>query len=138
MSLPSEIPSRRHLLFAACVGAGVGLATAAIAAAITLTTTSSLAAGSAVLNAPCDSAYQIDLTDPVWDAGTGAYVVTGFTVSGVDAAACSTSLIGANALDSNGASLADATTVAADGLYSWSTSVPVASVASIASVIYEQ
>jgi hypothetical protein len=128
---------RKALLAGSAFGLAVALATAVVAAVITLTTTTAVGAGVAVLNAPCDTSYQINLTYPVWDDTAQAYVVTGFVVSGLDWQPCTSSLIQVNAVDANGASLADALIVVVDGFYNWSTPVPVNSVTEIASVIYE-
>lgn len=126
----------KPIIFGAAVGLVVGLATAAVAAAITLTTASSFGAGSVLIPAPCDTSYSVTLGAPAWNAGTSTYTISGFDISGVDAAACTTSNIQVNVLNSSGTSLGDALTIASDGTYVLSAPVDAAAAAEIVSVIY--
>ena len=121
----------------AIVGALSAFTLAAFAAAITVTTGSSFGAGIALVPPPCDTSYDVTLGAPAWDAGAGTYTITGFNLSGIDAAACSGSNIRVNVLNSSDTSLGDTLiTTVQDGAYLLSTPVDAADASKIASTIF--
>ena len=121
----------------AIVGALSAFTLAAFAAAITVTTGSSFGAGIALIPAPCDTSYDVTLGAPAWDTGRGTYTITGFSLSGIDAAACSGSNIRVNVLNSSDTSLGDTLiTTVQDGAYLLSAPVDAADASKIASAIF--
>ena len=128
---------KRPIIIGTVFGAVSAFALAALAAAITVTTGSSFGAGIAFIPAPCDTSYDVTLGAPTWNTGAGTYTISGFSLSGIDAATCSGSNIRVNVLNSSDTSLGDTLiTTVQDGAYLLSTPVDAADASKIASTIF--
>ena len=128
---------KRPIIIGTVFGAVSAFALAALAAAITVTTGSSFGAGIAFIPAPCDTSYDVTLGAPTWNTGAGTYTISGFSLSGIDAAACSGSNIRVNVLNSLDTSLGDTLiTTVQDGAYLLSAPVDAADASKIASAIF--
>lgn len=120
---------------------GVVLGTAAFAFAAALTTTTnSIIAGQASMTA-CDAdGIDLALGQPTWNAGTGDYVITTVTVTGLDTEACDTKKLQIDVTDSANASLGTVTHTIATGVdpgtLTLSGPVSASSADGVASVIY--
>jgi hypothetical protein len=127
---------RRPAIIGVIVGAVLALATAAIAAAVVTLTAETIGEGIANVS-PCDSAYDVAADTPTWDDTAGSYVVSGVTVSNLNAP-CIGDAVKVNVLNSSGVSISSATaTITATSVSVPLTStVSVGDIGSFASVIY--
>ena len=128
---------KRPIVVGTIFGAVLAFAAAALATAITVTTGSSFGAGIAFIPAPCDTSYDVTLGAPSWNTGAGTYTISGFTLSGIDSAACVGSNIRVNVLNSADTSLGETLiTTVSDGAYVLSSPVDAADASKIASAIF--
>lgn len=127
---------RRPTIFGVIVGSTLAVAVAAIAAAVVTLTADTI--GEGIVNvSPCDSAYDIAADAPSWDDTAGSFIVSGVTVSNLNAP-CVGEVVVVEVLNASGNSIASATgTVTGTSInIPLTNSVDVSAIASYASAIY--
>lgn len=127
---------RRPAIFGVIVGSVMALVTAAVAAAVVTLTADTI--GEGLVNvSPCDSAYDITADAPTWDDTAGSFIVSGVTVSNLNAP-CVGEVVVVEVLNTSGNSIASATgTVTGTSInIPLTNSVDVSAIASYASAIY--
>ena len=127
---------RRPTIFGVIVGSTLAVAVAAIAAAVVTLTADTI--GEGIVNvSPCDSAYDIAADTPSWDDTAGSFIVSGVTVSNLNAP-CVGDAVKVEVLNTSGLSISSATATITGSSVSvpLTSTVSVGDIGSFASVIY--